>query len=244
MRRLSTDPYVKPMRLDARGSSSRSRRNAAGSGRRFLIDCSGRPRRLKHRDDATIEVLMRMPCWSVLAGMRIPILKIYRAFPELDEFSDRQCEVFLQRVKREDDYDASVFGAVILGAVLTVIILIVISNILFRIGARFEVSAALLLALWFGGVPLGALLGRDIVLRQRLKAGIWRRLELIRCPQCKYSLLGQRVSAGVVTCSECGEKTTLHAMGLASADDLLPPADGHFTSRLIDVPQFADGASA
>lgn len=30
--------------------------------------------------------------------MRIPLNKVYRAFPELDQFSDEQCEVFVKRV--------------------------------------------------------------------------------------------------------------------------------------------------
>ena len=48
----------------------------------------------------------------------------------------------------------------------------------------------------------------------------------LRCPKCEYSLVGQEPSEDRVTCPECGHVTTLGAIGVRTASDLLPP-EGH-----------------
>ena len=60
---------------------------------------------------------------------------------------------------------------------------------------------------------------------QGLRRAMQSQIERIRCPSCKYVLLGQRVSGGAVICPECGAPTTLMHLGITEAD-LIPPTDG------------------
>ena len=58
--------------------------------------------------------------------MRFPLDKVYRAFPELDPFTDEQCRRFVQRVRVTGSYRPALLSAVILtaaGALGAVIVL-------------------------------------------------------------------------------------------------------------------------
>ncbi|MCK4873760.1 MAG: hypothetical protein KAS72_13645 [Phycisphaerales bacterium] len=72
---------------------------------------------------------------------------------------------------------------------------------------------------------IGALRVRDVLLGRLLREALRGRLKKLRCPGCRYSLIGLRVSGDVVRCPECGGAVTLAELGLDSPDDLLPPVD-------------------
>ncbi len=167
--------------------------------------------------------------------MRVPISQVYRAFPELDRFSDQQCKAFIARARKSISYGAVArwtTGAVIASLALCCIVQVPLVAVVDRFalivtGKRdaFLEAAAVSVFMWVGAPALAGLIVRDVVFRRRLREVIWRNLERIRCPHCRYSLLGQRVSEGhVIRCPECGGHTTLADLGLASEQELMPPA--------------------
>src|SRR5262245_60782137 len=175
--------------------------------------------------------------------MRIPVNKIYRAFPELDRFSDQQCEAFVRRVKESGEFGnvsmwvgAGAIPSFLVGAILQC----ALGNRILRWAATSKPNSdRMIIALGVCGFILftitavGGMLGRDLFLRRQLRHAIWRRIERIRCEQCKYSLLGQRALDDIVQCPECGARTTLARLGLASPVDLMPP-DGADANTIVD----------
>jgi hypothetical protein len=168
--------------------------------------------------------------------MRLPIRQVYRAFPELDRFSDAQCEAFITRARKGIAYasvarwtSGAVFLALVACCITQLPLMAVVDRIVFAISHRrdaFLEVAAVSVAMWVGIPALAGLIARDIIFRRRLREIIWRNIERIRCPHCRYSLLGQHVGFGEqIRCPECGGTTTLAALGLASADELMPPAN-------------------
>ena len=83
------------------------------------------------------------------------------------------------------------------------------------------------------GPLLAGLLARDLDLRLLLRQAVRMQIKRVRCRSCKYLLIGQRVTAGLVTCPECGEQITLALLGV-TAEDLVPPEAGE--DRLADIP--------
>ena len=164
--------------------------------------------------------------------MRIPKSKIYRAFPELDEFSDAQCERFMQRIEVSGFRKGVplvafliVFGlSGLLVIILSVSILDAYYYELIRSGNEF-VKVLLILTgmlLFLPVPPMSGLLARDVLLRRNLELVINEKLERIRCLDCRYVLIGQIPENGKVTCSECGRVHLLSRLGIV-ADDLIPP---------------------
>ena len=62
------------------------------------------------------------------------------------------------------------------------------------------------------------------VQRLRLRGG---RVVDLHCPKCRYSMIGQVATGDSVRCPECGEITTLGALGVRHAADLTAPAEEH-----------------
>lgn len=60
------------------------------------------------------------------------------------------------------------------------------------------------------------------VQRLRLRGG---RVVDLHCPKCRYSMIGQTATGESVRCPECGDVTTLGALGVRSGADLLAPAE-------------------
>jgi hypothetical protein len=129
--------------------------------------------------------------------VRIPLKKVYRAFPQLDEFSDEECERFVQRA--EQDYPGSKTGAMFLGVVAFLVGLIVL-GILERymwvacsahmspMARSYALDAvvlgsAALMVLTFG-------VGMCCVRDRWLIRTITLRVRQTSCPGCGYSLLG------------------------------------------------------
>ena len=177
--------------------------------------------------------------------MRIPVSKIYRAFPELDRFSDRECEIFIERVRKTEKFKAVswwVALGVAIGVVVCALVQCAVTGLAYRwmegrlarsVGTN--VLLGLSMFMWFSLPTICGLLGRDRFLWKELRHAIWRRIERVRCAQCRYSLLGQRLRGGRIICPECGQSTTLAALGLASEADLIPPdADSSEAQTTID----------
>lgn len=144
--------------------------------------------------------------------MRVPLAKVYRAFPELDGYSDEQCRRFL-RVARKTMRRRWLHRGLI---ALIVLVSLVLSGLAAALVLHLAPAMWDPLAPWRtrGGVlcflallvlvaapPLTWLLATDFFLRRRLKGALRSKG---RCPQCRYSLVGLPLGPrGMVTCPEC-----------------------------------------
>ena len=166
--------------------------------------------------------------------MRIPVSKIDRAFPELDSFTDEQCERFMKRIR--SSWDHRKHYPLVACLAVTGISLLLTLTLFFKyyrlildsedgifdlpgIASVFTVfSLFLALCLPF---MLG-LFARDSLLLRQLKFAIRNKLDRIRCLGCKYLLIGQVVKNQTVSCPECGLTQHLDDLGVSEAD-LIPP---------------------
>jgi hypothetical protein len=164
--------------------------------------------------------------------MRIPYSKIYRAFPELDQFSDGQCEVYVARTRarRSGSRDVMILGAGAAGvgmaiamAVVTGVVIVPLAGALgVRVRREYELPMEMaVVGVHVVAACIAAMLVRDAWLRRAIRACI----DAARCPKCDYSLLGLPVRAGEVKCPECGAGCDLVAMGLGAEDLLSPEAE-------------------
>ena len=186
-------------------------------------------------------------CADSLHAVRLPTTKVWRAFPELDRFSDEQCARFAKAARRGA---GRVWRWCSVGAVLAICWA---AAALFMLWAsargptvwdRFERRS--------GSVGLGVLLlfvsalvvfvlatAPAVLLRDRLlRRRILRIVRLRgRCFACKYNLLGLPVGAGLlVTCPECGETTTVDpALGELAQDDA---GQARFQPRPDQFPEY------
>jgi hypothetical protein len=164
--------------------------------------------------------------------------EVFRAFPELDRFSDERCRALLSLVYRSNRYNnlvgVAVLGGIILGLAFSISAGVLLQDQgLERVAEAMEDEQSLD---WLGLIQLGvftvilaapplllAFLGRDIAMRFALKRAVRGHLSGTVCPECRYQLIGQRVSAsGSLRCPECGRRTTIAELGLAGPEDLLP----------------------
>ncbi|MBX3380310.1 MAG: hypothetical protein KF805_09440 [Phycisphaeraceae bacterium] len=147
--------------------------------------------------------------------MRIPGRKIWRAFRELDEFSDEQCRRFVKRAW--GGWVIRVLASVLVIGTFAATFLIVASVMIWvhrsldldnrRTFSDLQItfSTAVVVVVVCTAAPLMALLARDFVLR----AFIWRVLNIGGvCSECGYALYGLAVSEGMAcSCPECGAVT-------------------------------------
>lgn len=154
--------------------------------------------------------------------MRLPVSKIYRAFPELDRFDDDACEVYIERAKARNRLRTSCGGAVA-GAIFVLFVgaaiwLMIILLLHLPRDPRSEFWNLALIGTEFGVMMLlgcvFSFLARDYFLRRLLR---WE-LQGARCPNCGYSMLGLRAIDGKIVCPECGEVRDFGAMGLTPQD--------------------------
>ena len=174
--------------------------------------------------------------------MRMPLLKVYRAFPELDAFPDHECKRFVRRARRLVLKWMWVPIVGLVGGLALMFGLLVFVTSSFRnqlsdlarwldrlVGGLIPVdypvgdlvlAGAFLVLLTV--VPwLAFVLPRDALLRR----AIARRLEIANCTGCEHSLLGLPVLGGggdpVVRCPECGREMVLREIGLTPEDLLV-----------------------
>ena len=154
--------------------------------------------------------------------MRLPVSKIYRAFPELDRIDDDACEVYIERAKARNRLRTSCGGAVA-GAIFVLFVgaaiwLMIILLLHLPRGPRSEFWNLALIGTEFGVMMLlgcvFSFLARDYFLRRLLR---WE-LQGAQCPNCGYSMLGLRAKDGKIVCPECGEVRDFEAMGLTPQD--------------------------
>ena len=173
--------------------------------------------------------------------MRIITRRIYRAFPELDDFTDKQCKLLMQRVRVAKSARAGMgvaalgmgFIAFILGLITSFVLFDPLENLFldlgFRAFERLAIASSFLIALSPGFVT--ALITRDLILRRMLLKAIRIRIDKVRCPKCKYILIGQSENNGAVTCPECGQTTFLKQLGLEPRDLIPPESAADLTGR-------------
>jgi len=161
--------------------------------------------------------------------MRFPISKVYRAFPELDRFTDAECERFV-RLARTQNFPAFCWWVVV-GLVVTgfsIVIGFVLTMVISQFVAKSGGSSAGTKATWIAFVGIlvsligGAMLG-VITYERWLKRTILSSLRTHECAACHYSLLGLPVVDGGITCPECGQRFDLAARGLSAAHVMAPP---------------------
>ncbi|MBX3388740.1 MAG: hypothetical protein KF691_04735 [Phycisphaeraceae bacterium] len=160
--------------------------------------------------------------------MRIHWNKVYRAFPELDRFDDRQCVDFI-RFASEKFWVSRVFYTIVGVAfcITLLIALLVGENFLLR-SVLFPNRAVQIRSnsfdVWHAmavGVCVFATLLCGLYIRDRwLRWAVSTQIVAARCLNCQYSLLGLIVENGEVLCPECGHRTDLAAQGL-KAEELL-----------------------
>lgn len=171
--------------------------------------------------------------------------KIHRAFPELDRYSDEQCDRFVRAAGRGFFRNLFVFGACITVGAATLLCGITAAAFLEPLASRAigddadlrDIAAGLIL---FCAVVASPFLGywmRDWLLIRRIRT-ILRKRGL--CTDCSYNLVGLPVVEGsVVVCPECGKTTkvdpALGELTLTSAGNgVFEPSE----SAVPDAPPF------
>lgn len=156
--------------------------------------------------------------------MRLPVHNVCRAFPELDRFTDAQCERFLSATLQQHWIARQAMRVVIAACFcigwfgLTYVVMLIVVSF----GPR---NSTLQVPLAFASVIVGALMGgiAGLMLRDRwLRARLSARLLQLACPGCGYSLLGLPAVEGVITCPECGNPCDLAARQIAIDTTLVP----------------------
>jgi|GEM_PF-3023421 len=147
--------------------------------------------------------------------MRLPRLltrQLYRAFPELDAYSDEQCKRFMKAAGRgmKAWWHGVLFLMVAVGGLAGAIAggafifgwhddylnRLRRDDVMVTIGAY--VACGVLLPIG----PFGALLTRDWLLQRRVR---WVLRSRASCPACRYRLIGLPLSPeSTITCPECG----------------------------------------
>lgn len=159
--------------------------------------------------------------------MRFPFSHTYRAFPELDEFSNAQCELFVKAAKRK--YRLSHFKHAVVSLVLSLLCTAVVVAAVSGVTA-FAKSTVLAHSQFADELMLMALLSALVatpafvcILRHDrwLRKAIQRRLHEMQCLGCSYSLLGLPPRGEIVVCPECGVEFDLRAHQLSRQELML-----------------------
>lgn len=162
--------------------------------------------------------------------MRLPFARPYRAFPELDRFTDEECNrlQFRARERSDDEPNHGCAMTFFIAAGVMFALAFVAKALLDtpawktverRLGAWMHlIGIEVLLAVSFIAAVVGALFVRDRLLHRLIREQIAR----TTCPGCRASLLGAERSADSVRCGSCASVLTFAELGLES-EDLGPP---------------------
>ena len=160
--------------------------------------------------------------------MRLMTVKVYRAFPELDRYSDEQCRRFIAAARRgvRSWWHGALYAIVLC---LGLFIAAFIAALAFNQAGDYQdrqktdiwwanVLAFLVAAPGLAIVPMGVLLMRDILLRRRVR---WVLTTQSACPRCRYGLIGLALSPdNTITCPECGHVAAVDpSLGELTVDD-------------------------
>jgi hypothetical protein len=164
--------------------------------------------------------------------VRLPTHKVYRAFPELDRFSDEACERYVAAARGRAGclLPGVLIAAGVLAAhaaLLAVAVLIIkVVHPLLPVSASAHLGDFILsagLGLTGGASMVFGFKARNVLLRRTLRDLI----RLARCPGCEYSLLGLQVREGRVRCPECGRDSDVRAeLGLTEEQLLAGEIEG------------------
>jgi hypothetical protein len=180
--------------------------------------------------------------------MRIPVAKKYRAFPELDRFTEAQRQRYLVEALRSARWWQRLTMLLeVLGVVLVAMVIAWIGLGFFaawvarlvRSAAADNVAAdrafqAVMLVGSFGTMAV-AVFGAFVLRDGRIVRRIRRRIEHARCPACSYSLLGlavvrdEQTGGPMVVCPECGRRVDVAGME-GELNALTPAADASTAS--------------
>ena len=172
--------------------------------------------------------------------MRIIASPIYRAFPELDGFTDEQCRRYVD-LARGGQRSRVMFE--VARVMLSLGCMYVSSSVVLRNWSWSEADwlITLSVAMMATVFLLSMLFWRDVLLRLLVR-GVLR--GSARCPSCDYSAMGLVVSANhAVTCPECGKSIDITAYRdhcVAGADGALrfmPPRGLVFEENGLWAPQ-------
>jgi len=158
--------------------------------------------------------------------VRLIVRKVYRVFPELDRFSDAECEGFVGLVARRHRL-ARFFVSLTLAIVGGILFLggSFLSSAIGEVWSRSGDAPAFVEDGWHLLVGIiasvvGAMYFTSAARNAWLRGKIQEHLTTIECMGCEYPLLGLPVVGGGITCPECGQRFDLAARGLSAADVL------------------------
>ncbi len=166
--------------------------------------------------------------------MRILTRKIWRAFPELDQFDDKTCQQYIRYAQRAKNFW--------IGAIF-VIFAIPVGLAVWR-GLLFNIDAIVYyLRDWYNLGIFDDLddTGENLLVLLRITGYVWcpvfcmllvrdrwlnrcirKQISGIKCGACGYSLMGlsliEDADMPVVICPECGHRIVLGDVGLTPAD--------------------------
>ncbi len=147
--------------------------------------------------------------------------RFYRRLPELDGYSDEECQrlVWQAKIRREDAMwilplcagaAALLVWAGIAGSVAVLLASLWPATMSGPADAKIAVALGFgALIVWMAWVGTARLLILRSIRAMLNRAG---------CPYCDFSLIGLKVKAGYVTCPECGSRVGLHEINLTAED--------------------------
>lgn len=158
--------------------------------------------------------------------MRLVSRKIWRAFPELDQYDDQVCRLYVRHAKRLKNAWKGVLLILVtlfMGLVVWVVLLRLSADYIEKIAVinhgAYEpimITAAITGLFWFP--VLCALIVRDLWLRFCIRS----QLRTANCAKCGYNLIGLTVHGAsdsrFVVCPECGIRTALNTGHITEAD--------------------------
>lgn len=148
--------------------------------------------------------------------------KIWRAFPELDQFDDETCARYIHRIRELQStwkFWIIHFALLPISLIGWLAIMIATSEI-FDLSVFPEMSEVLTFMLvGFVGMPLIVIIFvRDFWLRRHIR----RQLGFVACKDCEYNLIGLEIQQSgeceYVLCPECGVQNTLDKVRLSRED--------------------------
>lgn len=148
--------------------------------------------------------------------MRIPTSDIYRAFPELDRFSDDRCRQFVAWAQRNRRWSraASRLGAA-LAAVATWFVVAWLWVAALAVATPTGPAAEWLIIVVISTTVMSGALVALLIRDRWLRWAISEQIDAARCPACRYSLLGLAAADGIITCPECGEGRAIEELALS-----------------------------
>lgn len=160
--------------------------------------------------------------------MRLPLDKPYRAFPELDRFSDEECCRFVAAARRHHrPSGVFVYGLMIVAAGLMCPLTgLFQAGLSSAVGVFGRPSDELSMAVFGVSIAFGtasASLGWLVIRDRWLRRVIRDQLKGARCYGCGYSLLGLPIAGDGIICPECGQRFDLREADL-TPEDLLAQA--------------------